>query len=258
MTTSRHALIGHTGFVGSNLDGPHITHRFNSRNIETARGQGFDTVICAGVQAVKWWANQNPEEDWKGIVQLLDVLSEVTADRFILISTVDVFATPRAVDEATPIDTDGLHPYGLHRHKVEAFVRDRFADAAQIIRLPGLFGPGLKKNVIFDLLEDRDVSGFNPGSRFQFYDLARLASDIDRIRDAGLDLVHLATEPLRVDSIARALGKDINGFSEAAPSVSYDFHTRHGTVWDMAGTYIEPASATLARMAAFGESWGRA
>lgn len=258
MTARRQALIGHTGFVGSNLDGPIFTHRFNSRNIKAASGQHFDSVICAGVQAVKWWANQNPEEDWKGILPLLDVLSEVSADRFVLISTVDVFATPKDVNEATQIDTDGLHPYGLHRFRVEAFVKERFKDAAQIIRLPGLFGPGLKKNIIFDLLEDRDVSGFNPNSRYQFYDLARLGADIQTVRGAGLELVHMATEPVRVDEIAIALGKGTDGFRESAPRVLYDFHSRHGALWGQNGNYIEPVASSLARIAAFGESRGHA
>ena len=61
---TRTALIGHTGFVGSNLASQHgYTDCFNSRNIGEIAGRCYDTVVCAGVQAVKYWANQHPEED---------------------------------------------------------------------------------------------------------------------------------------------------------------------------------------------------
>ena len=43
------ALIGHTGFVGSCLDGPDFDARFNSSNSDKARGGQFDEVVCAGV-----------------------------------------------------------------------------------------------------------------------------------------------------------------------------------------------------------------
>ena len=46
------ALIGHTGFVGSNLTNKHtFPALFNSTNIEEMRGGTFDSVVCAGVQA---------------------------------------------------------------------------------------------------------------------------------------------------------------------------------------------------------------
>ena len=49
------AIIGNTGFVGSNLIRQrHFDAFYNSKNIET---KSFDLVICAGVPAVKWLAN---------------------------------------------------------------------------------------------------------------------------------------------------------------------------------------------------------
>lgn len=47
------ALIGHTGFVGSNLREQHeFDVFFNSRNIEEIKGGEFDLLVCAGVNAV--------------------------------------------------------------------------------------------------------------------------------------------------------------------------------------------------------------
>lgn len=60
-----------------------------------------------------------------------------------LISTVGVYKNPNGVDEDTPIDTDGLQPYGQNRYYLEQFIQDNFD--VTIIRLSGLFGNGLKK-----------------------------------------------------------------------------------------------------------------
>ena len=97
----RRALIGHTGFVGSNLDRQiAVTDRYNSRNFREIAGQSYDEVVCAGIQAVKWWANQNPAEDWAGIAPLLETLEQAEIKRFVLISTADVYRVPVGVERA--------------------------------------------------------------------------------------------------------------------------------------------------------------
>jgi hypothetical protein len=55
LITGSSALIGHTGFVGSNLaDQCNYSDCFNSKNISEMRGRSFDLVVCAGIQAKKW------------------------------------------------------------------------------------------------------------------------------------------------------------------------------------------------------------
>ena len=245
------ALIGHTGFVGSNLDRQSpFDARFNSRNIETMRGRRFSEVWCAGVQAVKWWANANPEEDRRGISSLLDVLETVEAERFVLLSTVDVFARPVGVDEATRPGREGLHAYGRHRLDVEERIAARFPDCL-IVRLPGLFGEGLKKNVIYDLMTDNQVEKIHPDARFQFYGLDRLTRDIGTAATTGAPLVHLVTEPVAVSDVARvAFGRDL-GPPPVAEPVRYDVRTRHASAWGEAGAYVAPASRVLDDIAAF-------
>src|SRR5664280_2291793 len=192
------ALIGYTGFVGGNLDRQGaFDARINSKNIGALAGGDFDEIWCAGIQAVKWWANQNPDDDWRGIKTLLDVLETVKTRRFVLISTVDVFRSPVEVDERTQPQCDGLHAYGLHRIRVENWVREHFPRHL-IVRLPGLYGDGLMKNVIYDLLTGNNLGNLQADAIFQFYNLARLTADIDLALSAELDLVHFATEPVSV------------------------------------------------------------
>src|SRR3954452_9897381 len=109
----RSALIGHTGFVGSNLARQHrFDATYNSSNIDSISGEEFDLLVCAGVRAEKWIANANPDADRAGIERLLKAVGTVKAHRAVLISSVDVFIAPAEVDETTPVVTAGLHPYG--------------------------------------------------------------------------------------------------------------------------------------------------
>ncbi len=146
------ALIGFTGFVGHHLWQQHsFSHGYHSGNIETIRGRVFDLLVCCGIRAEKWLANQQPEKDWAQIQALLDQLKTVKAEKVVLISTVDVYPQPWRVDEATYPDPEAGHAYGRHRLWAEKKLAQYFQDLT-IVRLPALFGQGLKKNFIFDLL----------------------------------------------------------------------------------------------------------
>lgn len=251
----RRALIGHTGFVGNTLhQQSRFTDHYNSKNFQDMAGQHYDEVVCAGIQAVKWWANQNPDEDWRGIDALLGVLATVTADRFILISTVDIYKSPVGVDENTTLDTDGLHPYGLHRLRAEAAIRNQF-DTHLILRLPGLFGQGLKKNLIYDALTQADLSGFDARSRFQFYNLAHLYDDITRLSGQGVSVVNLATEPVDVAAVIQRISGQHWTHQTDHPPVKYDMQTVHGGLWGNTGPYIRTAATTLDEIAAFAAHW---
>lgn len=145
------ALIGYTGFVGNNLTSTQYTHQYNSKNINDIIGKEFNQVVCAGVRAEKFLANAYPQQDLESIKALIEVLKQVKCKQFILISTIDIYKSPKNVDENTSIEQDGLHPYGANRYYMEEFVRNNFDDYL-IVRLPALFGKGLKKNFIYDII----------------------------------------------------------------------------------------------------------
>ena len=245
-------LVGHTGFVGSNLFGQgNFSSTFNSSNINRMRERHFDTIWCAGVRAVKWWANQHPEEDWNGIADLLDVLANVTCERFVLISSVDVFQDPNGKTEADAPVREGLHPYGLHRLAVEDFVRERF-ERSTVMRLPGLFGPALKKNVIYDLLHDNHTEMIHADAQFQFYDLKSVHTDCATAVANGLDLVHFAVEPVSVRDVAKtAFGFDFENRPPETRPARYDFHTLHAELYGGAAPYIQNKQRVLDNLTDF-------
>lgn len=227
------ALIGFSGFVGSNLARQRqFDCSYNSKNFAAMSGRAFNLVVCAGIQAKKWWANHHAGEDWDGIAKLLDVLAKIEARRFVLISTVDVYPHPACVTETTPI-TGRNHPYGEHRFWAEEIVRTRFDDH-YILRLPGLFGHGLKKNVIFDLLHDNCLEQINPQSVYQYYLLDHLWDDIRRCLDCQIRLLNVAAEPVPTSSIIdRFFPEQRPRVAPAQPfTVSYDMRTIYGPVWE--------------------------
>lgn len=245
------ALIGHTGFVGSNLAAQQrFDERYDSKNIDSIAGRDFDLVVCAGAPGAKWLANQEPEKDRASIERLMAPLRSVRAKAFVLISTVDVFARAVGVDEDANADDEPATPYGRHRRDLERFVTERF-DNALVVRLPGLFGPGLKKNVIYDFLHENQLDRVPSDGVFQFYDLSNLAADCATCARAGPRLVHFATEPVSVAEVAQhAFGREFTNRLEA-PAPRYDLRTKHARVFGRSGPYIATKSETLERIAAF-------
>jgi hypothetical protein len=248
----RRALIGHTGFVGSSLSAAGgYTDFYNSRNIGAIAGGHFDEIVCAGISAVKWLANREPEKDWQGIDALLQPLSAAKADRFTLISTIDVYPDPAAqTDEDFDPSGPPNHPYGQHRLAVEKFVTERFGRVL-IARLPALFGAGLKKNLLFDLLTGNDIGKINPSSSFQWYPLHRLANDIETARTASLDIVNLFPEPVATSDILARNFPDAHTAAPSEPAPHYDLRTRHAALFGGQNGYIASRQSVLEDIGSF-------
>lgn len=246
----RTALIGHTGFVGGTLArrAP-FDALFNSANIEGIAGQAFDLVVCAGARAEKWRINAEPAMDTAGLQRLTAALAKTTAAYVVLVSTVDVYPAPVGVDEDSWIDIDACAPYGGHRLALEHFVATRFETL--VMRLPGLFGPGLKKNVIYDFLHANMLDRIHPDSRFQFYDVTRLWDDMARARSLGLRLLNVATEPVSVRRIARdVFARDLTATPPGIP-VAYDFRSRHAAALGGRHGYLYDAASVIHDLKAF-------
>lgn len=245
------ALIGHTGFVGGNLlSQGTFTHTYNSKTIESIRGEQFDLLICAGAPAEKWRANRDPDADWASLQRLMTPLKRVRADRAILISTVDVFGQPVGVDETTLVEPGRATPYGRHRRLLELFFQERFDTL--VVRLPGLFGPGLKKNAIYDFLHHNQIERIPSASAFQFYDLADLTSDLNRAVDARLSLLHCGAEPVTVAEMARsAFDIEFDCRPESVPVARYDMRTRHAAMFGGVGGYLRDKRTVLSSLRRF-------
>lgn len=148
----RSALVGCTGFVGGNIAARHpFEGLYHSKNIGGAFGTRPELLVYAGLPAAKYLANTDPDGDLAVVKNAMENIRQIAPQRLVLISTVDVYAQPDGVDENIPADMDNPAAYGRNRALLEQLVRGEYPNAL-IVRLPGLYGAGLKKNFLYDFL----------------------------------------------------------------------------------------------------------
>ncbi len=307
------ALVGFTGFVGNSLRGQHeFGGLFNRSNIAGAVDRTFGTVVCAAAPGSMFTANRFPEQDAAAMGALMERLAPIRAERFVLISSIAVLDRFDGGDDETSTRFQTALAYGRNRRALEEFCVERFPRCL-IVRLPALFGPGLRKNFLFDILNPMPAmlteprlaelaealpAGLRPGlagiyrpepatdlhvidraaleasgrrpaydaavsaagmeavrfthpdSRFQYYDMSRLWADIGLCLGAGLDLIHLAPEPLEAGAIHRALTGRPMPPSQARIHRE-DLRTRHAALWGRTGPHIASAGEVLAGLRRF-------
>ncbi|MEG2192122.1 MAG: NAD-dependent epimerase/dehydratase family protein [Oscillospiraceae bacterium] len=284
------SLVGYTGFVGSNLaESFAFDGLYNSKNISEAFGTCPDVLYYAGVPAQKFIANKFPQQDMNIIKTAIENIKSINPKKLILISTVDVYQQPNGKDEGSPMDIDGLEPYGKNRLYLEEYVKASFEDYL-IVRLPGLYGKNLKKNFIYDyinfiptllstqkfdelVVKDSSLVYFyaDQGNGFfkvkdgidtqelkaifervgfsalnftdsrgiyQFYNLQYLYKDIQIAIKNKIKVLNIATQPVEISYLYRALtGKTFENCIAKQPPI-YDFRTKYSDIFGGSEGYI--------------------
>lgn len=148
----RVAIVGYTGFVGSNLCKEYkFDDLYNSKNISESYGTKPDLLIYSGVPAQKFLANSDPEKDFKCIENAIDNIEKIDPKRLVLISTIDVYKDSRGAKESDEIIEEDLEAYGKNRYYLEKWVMENRPDSL-IVHLPALYGDNLKKNFLYDMI----------------------------------------------------------------------------------------------------------
>jgi len=213
MDMNRDAILGYTGFVGSNLseqipgcDG------YNSKNLTAIVGRHYQNVYCCCVPGVKYLANRDPGSDLANIRRILKVLKSVKCENFFLASSQDCNSTLSSDEKFTvPPPTE----YGKNRLYFENEVRKMFN--VYTIRLGCIFGAGLKKNIVYDLLNSHYTENITEDFTLQIYSLKNLKSDFNRLYVSDTHLANIFSEPVWVSEIVRV-------FNECG--YEYSFHLR--------------------------------
>lgn len=144
-------LVGSTGFVGTNLAAKHqFDMALHSTDVQDAFEKDNDLVVYAGVPAAMFLANSDPAADLAVMKTARDNIRRIHAKKTVLISSIAVYADSRGKTEEDDPDGQGLKPYGANRLQLERWVRQDVPDCL-ILRLPALYGLGLKKNFLYDL-----------------------------------------------------------------------------------------------------------
>lgn len=144
-------LVGSTGFVGGNLlYSHHFTAGCHSADISEYYGKEPELCVYAGIPAAMFLAASKPEADLEIMKHARENIRKINPIKIVLISTIAVYSKTIDVDESTGMDAGGLAAYGRNRLQLERWIREDRPEAL-IVRLPALYGRGLKKNFLFDL-----------------------------------------------------------------------------------------------------------
>ena len=302
-------LVGSTGFVGGNLLAKHtFAAECHSSDITAQYGTRPDLCVYAGVPAAMFLANADPEADLAVMRAARENIRQIAPKRLVLISSIAVLADSRGVYEDSPAqDTEALPAYGKNRLQLERWVREDFPDAL-IVRLPALYGVGIRKNFLFDLhtitpamlrpekyselaaksplvksaytladngfyklngtadppalraffaANDFNALAFTDArSRYQFYNLGRLWSDMEAARAADVKLLHLCTPPVSAAEVYTAVTGKADWHNELPkPPFDYDLRSRHAALLGGSGDYLCTKQQELDDITRFMRSW---
>ena len=302
-------LVGSTGFVGGNLLAKHtFAAECHSSDITAQYGTRPDLCVYAGVPAAMFLANADPEADLAVMRAARENIRQIAPKRLVLISSIAVLADSRGVYEDSPAqDTEALPAYGKNRLQLERWVREDFPDAL-IVRLPALYGAGIRKNFLFDLhtitpamlrpekyselaaksplvksaytladngfyklngttdppalraffaANDFNALAFTDArSRYQFYNLGRLWSDMEAARAADVKLLHLCTPPVSAAEVYTAVTGKTDWHNELPkPPFDYDLRSRHAALLGGSGDYLCTKQQELDDITRFMRCW---
>lgn len=179
------ALVGYTGFVGSNVVEKHkFGALYDIRNIESAFGIRPDLLVYSGVPAEMYLANNDPGADLALIENAVENIRRIAPKRLVLISTIAVLNNPVGIDEDYVVNTEHLTAYGLHRYMLEQSAQKIVPDC-HILRLPALFGKNIKKNYIYDLIHFFPAM-LNKEKYDHFSTVEPIVADCYKLQDNGL------------------------------------------------------------------------
>lgn len=218
MKNKKIAIIGYTGLIGNNLSEQISKSKFdidyfNSKNIHKINQKiKYDLIFCAALPAEKWLANKHSKKDLINTKRLIKNLKKINSNLFILISTIDV---------------NFKHTYGRNRLMLEKFISKSFKKKI-IVRLPGVFGYGLKKNVIYDLLNNNNLKNIYLNDEYQWYDLTLLFDDILKlINKKKTGVFEFYSEPLK-NLLLLKFFKKIKNLRYRKKPIIYNFKPANG------------------------------
>lgn len=227
-------LVGNTGLIGTTLkDSIQFDYEFNSKNLEELLSLPIDTsqaeLYLACLPATKWLVNQDPQSDLNNIFRILNVITKREYGTIILYSTIDVYnGSPLEANEDYKISITTPN-YGSNRYLFENLIKNTIKYKRLLtIRLPALFGKHIKKNIIYDLLNNNETNKIKYNSTYQWYNLDKLVTDTNNCLNITKDFqcINLFTEPIptsEILNIFRLSEKDVDNNSD---SIIYNYKSK--------------------------------
>lgn len=242
------AIIGYTGFVGSNLSNQKkFDLFFNSKNINNITNYNIDTAYVAAPSATKWIINKSPICDLKNIVNLSSLLLKSKIKRIVLISTIDVYKDKNFLHDESFVNHKniGNSSYGQNRLFFEKIIKEN-SNCFNIIRVPGLFGPNLKKNIIYDLINNNMLEKISLNTEFQWLNIQNLNKYIEISINNNIKEINLFTEPIKTKDLVEHVFPEKINFCNGDSKNKYNIKTLHHNLFNSkVNGYIEESDSVL-------------
>jgi hypothetical protein len=226
-------LVGNTGLVGSTLcDSINFDFKFNSKNINEFSSHDIDgcDLYLSCLPATKWLINQNVLGDLENIISLINIFKTKTYRNVYLISTIDIYSdSPQGTDE-NYLPNYKSSNYGSNRLLFESLVKTQLKyNQCKIFRLPALFNNKIKKNILFDLINNNNIDKINSNSKYQWYNLDTLSEDIDQLESKfpNEEVFNLFTEPLDTQMIVDLFPQHKDKVFFGDTKIEYNYKTKY-------------------------------
>lgn len=120
----------------------------------------FDIVINANGNSRRFWANQNPQDDFSAsTISVYKSIFDFPCNLYIYISSPDVYADHSKkthTGENQSIDPMRLSSYGFHKYLSELIVKKN-SDKFLILRSAMILGTELRKGPFYDIINNKPV-----------------------------------------------------------------------------------------------------
>lgn len=207
-------IIGHTGFVGQSVYNYLINkcdiYGVNSKT-KTIPTKEFDIVInCAG-NAKKYMANKDAAKDFYINTNIFHTILKIKMKQFIHISSIDAAYTSN-------------DNYTISKLILEKCSKLYFPESV-IIRIGGIVGPNLKKNVVFDIINNKNLFvTFN--SIYNYISTKEIAKIIKKIIDLNIknEIINIAAlKPISVKEIIEEAQKKSIFFTKSQGNIKENY-----------------------------------
>lgn len=225
-------IIGNTGLVGTTLcESVNFDLKFNSSNLSDFPNiveDGSDLYLTC-LPATKWMVNKNTTGDFENMMNIINLIKSKKYKKVILISTIDVYNSSELKSNENTIPLIQNLNYGNNRYLFEVLVKEYLqTEELKIFRLPALFNQHIKKNILFDLINNNNVELINSNSSFQWYNLNNLSNDIIKYSEKYPNEIvfNLFPEPIDSLEIINLFPFLLNQVNFSENKIVYDFTTK--------------------------------
>jgi len=195
------AVIGSNGFLGSEiskiLSKKNIVTNITKQNISEFfnNNKYFDCVVNANGNSKKFWANNNPLEDFElSTRSVYESVIKLNYGKYIYISSVDA---------------SHMNMYGLNKRLSEEIVKS-IAYNWTILRCSSIVGRDMKKGFIKDILDGTPLY-VSSDSSYQFITNTEIANIVEVMASLQINKVFevAGIGALTVENVAKLLNKGV-------------------------------------------------